>query len=152
MIDPLTPTTLYAGTDIGVFRSTDNGAIWMVFNNGLPPVPVMEFASQPNGLIQIATYGRGAYELPTIQAANVSIAGRVLTNDGRGLRNAIVSITDSNNIRRNATTSSFGNYTFADVRSGESYTIGVSSKRYVFAARTVNVSGNLTGVDFVGMQ
>ena len=64
MIDRLTPTTLYAGTDIGVFRSTDNGATWSVFNNGLPPVPVMEFASQANGLIQIATYGRGAYELP----------------------------------------------------------------------------------------
>jgi photosystem II stability/assembly factor-like uncharacterized protein len=64
MIDRLTPTTLYAGTDIGVFRSTDNGATWSVFNNGLPPVPVMEFASQASGLIQIATYGRGAYELP----------------------------------------------------------------------------------------
>ncbi|MEQ1606171.1 MAG: carboxypeptidase regulatory-like domain-containing protein [Pyrinomonadaceae bacterium] len=64
MIDRLTPTTLYAGTDIGVFRSTDNGASWSVFNNGLPPVAVMEFASQANGLIQIATYGRGAYELP----------------------------------------------------------------------------------------
>jgi hypothetical protein len=63
-IDRLTPTTLYAGTDIGVFRSTDNGANWSVFNNGLPPVPVMEFASQAGGLIQLATYGRGMYELP----------------------------------------------------------------------------------------
>ena len=65
LIDPLTPTTLYAGTDIGVFRSTDNGGTWTVFNNGLPPVPVMAFSAQAGGLIQIGTYGRGAYELPT---------------------------------------------------------------------------------------
>ncbi len=68
LIDPLTPTTLYAGTDIGVFRSTDNGGSWTVFNNGLPPVPVMAFSAQTGGLIQIGTYGRGAYELPTTGA------------------------------------------------------------------------------------
>ena len=63
LIDPLVPTRLYAGTDIGVFRSTDNGASWAVFNSGLPPVPVMEFTAQASGLIQIGTYGRGAYAL-----------------------------------------------------------------------------------------
>lgn len=63
LIDRLTPTTLYAGTDIGVFRSTDDGGSWTVFNNGMPPAPVMEFTSQASGLIQLATYGRGAYEL-----------------------------------------------------------------------------------------
>jgi hypothetical protein len=63
LIDPLLPTTLYAGTDIGVFRSTDGGGSWTSFNNGLPPVPVMSFTAQPSGLIQIGTYGRGAYEI-----------------------------------------------------------------------------------------
>jgi len=69
LIDPLTPTTLYAGTDIGVFRSTDNGVNWSPFNSGLPPVPIMEFSAQPGGLIQVATYGRGAYELRRTGAA-----------------------------------------------------------------------------------
>ncbi|MEK6337078.1 MAG: Calx-beta domain-containing protein [Acidobacteriota bacterium] len=64
LIDPVNSTTLYAGTDIGVFRSTDNGATWAAFNNGLPPVPVLAFSAQASGLIQIGTYGRGAYELP----------------------------------------------------------------------------------------
>lgn len=64
LIDPLDASVLYAGTDIGVFRSTDSGATWTVFNNNLPPVPVIAFAAQASGLIQIATYGRGAYELP----------------------------------------------------------------------------------------
>ena len=64
LIDPLTSTTLYAGTDIGVFQSTDGGTTWSVFNSNLPPVPVLAFTAQASGLIQIGTYGRGAYELP----------------------------------------------------------------------------------------
>ncbi len=80
-IDPLVPTTLFAGTDIGVFRSTDSGANWLPLNDGLPPVPVMEFTTQPGGLIQIATYGRGAYELrpantPTVNVGNATAGER----------------------------------------------------------------------------
>jgi photosystem II stability/assembly factor-like uncharacterized protein len=63
LVDPLNPRTLYAGTDIGIFRSTVGGNVWETFNNGLPPVIVMAFAAQPTGLIQAATHGRGAYEL-----------------------------------------------------------------------------------------
>ncbi len=62
LIDPLTATTFYAGTDIGVFRSTDSGETWTAFNDGLPPVPVMALSAQASGLIQIGTYGRGAYQ------------------------------------------------------------------------------------------
>ena len=34
-IDPSTPTTLYAGTGVGVFKSTDGGATWFQVNTGL---------------------------------------------------------------------------------------------------------------------
>jgi hypothetical protein len=34
-IDPTTPSTLYAGTESGVFRSTDSGASWNPVNTGL---------------------------------------------------------------------------------------------------------------------
>jgi photosystem II stability/assembly factor-like uncharacterized protein len=67
LIDPVSPNHLYAGTDIGVFRSTDSGSHWQPFNKGMPPVVVTAFASQPTGLIQAATYGRGAYEIDTGQ-------------------------------------------------------------------------------------
>lgn len=82
-------------------------------------------------------------------AANVAVSGRVLTADGRGLRNALVTITDQLGTSRNAITSSFGYYRFEEVRSGETYTIGVSSKRYVFMPRTITVADELTDVDFV---
>ena len=63
LIDPLTPTTLYVGTDIGVFRSSTDGTNWETFNPGMPPAIVSEIEAQDSGLIQAATYGRGAFEI-----------------------------------------------------------------------------------------
>ncbi len=85
-------------------------------------------------------------------AANVSVSGRVLTSDGRGLRNAVVSITGSNGIKRTITTSSFGLYTFDNVATGETYVMRVFSKLYRFAPRLVQVNDTLTDVDFVGQE
>ncbi len=65
LIDPLVPATLYAGTDIGIFRSTTGGNTWETFNNGMPPVIVTELDGNASGLIQASTYGRGAYQLNT---------------------------------------------------------------------------------------
>jgi hypothetical protein len=46
-----------------VFRSVVGGSNWQSFNDGMPPVVVMAFASHSSGIIQAATYGRGVYEL-----------------------------------------------------------------------------------------
>ncbi len=59
-----TQHTLYAATDIGVFRSTDGGRTWSAFNlDVLPAVPVFDIAQNDNGVIFIGTHGRGAYQL-----------------------------------------------------------------------------------------
>jgi photosystem II stability/assembly factor-like uncharacterized protein len=63
LIDPLDARVIYVGTDIGVFRST-GGADWQPFSSGMPPVVVTELAAHASGLIQAATYGRGAFEMP----------------------------------------------------------------------------------------
>jgi photosystem II stability/assembly factor-like uncharacterized protein len=63
LIDPVNPRTLYVGTDIGIYRSDDDGATWDEFNNGLAPVMITGFSAQSNGLIQASTYGRGVYQL-----------------------------------------------------------------------------------------
>lgn len=90
----------------------------------------------------------GAYELQAPTAAPVSISGRVRTVDGRGVRGAIVSITDGNGTIRQVTTSTFGYYRFEGVTAGESYVVGVASKRYRFASIFVNVTDELSGLDF----
>ena len=47
-IDPLTPTTLYAGTFKGVFKSTDGGATWSAANIGLEFLHVFDLAIDPS--------------------------------------------------------------------------------------------------------
>ena len=83
---------------------------------------------------------------------NVSVSGRVVTPDGRGLRNAIVSIIDPNNVRRTATTSSFGLFSFNNVTTGQTYVLAVTSKRYRFTAQTLQINNMLNDVNFVGLE
>jgi hypothetical protein len=99
----------------------------------------------------IGFFKTGAPITVQIQAPTsaVSVSGRVTTSGGRGVFNARVSITDSNGNVRMALTNAFGYYRFYDVAAGGTYTIGVLSKRYTFAPRTLQVNDNLTSVDFV---
>lgn len=69
VIDPRNSSILYAGTDIGVYRSTDSGANWSSFSNGLPRSPVFDMAFQAGAqttgaqTLRIATHGRGIWEI-----------------------------------------------------------------------------------------
>lgn len=62
-IDPANTGTIFAGTDIGVFRSTNGGATWQPFSDGLPRVAVFDMQFQPvHRILKVATHGRGIYE------------------------------------------------------------------------------------------
>jgi hypothetical protein len=54
---------LYAGTDIGVYQSTNGGASWTAFSTGLPRVAVFDLALTANRVLRIATHGRGMWEI-----------------------------------------------------------------------------------------
>lgn len=70
VIDPSDSNILYAGTDIGVYQSSNGGASWTPFSSGLPRVAVFDAAIQgPNRVLRIATHGRGIWE---IQLAGLS--------------------------------------------------------------------------------
>ena len=82
----------------------------------------------------------------------VTVSGRVVDPSGRGLRSVTVTITDAKSVQRTATTSSFGFYSFDSVPSGQSITVKVSSRLYRFAPQTLAIYGNLTNVDFMGIE
>ena len=84
-------------------------------------------------------------------AAGVSISGRVTTPNGNGLRNAILTLTDSTGNVRTTITSSFGYYRLDDIEAGQTYVIAVSSKRYQFAPRVLSVADELTDLDFTAL-
>lgn len=57
---PNDPNTLWAGTDIGLFESNDNGANWHYADNGIPAVSVYDMFVQ-DGQVIVATHGRGIW-------------------------------------------------------------------------------------------
>ena len=84
-------------------------------------------------------------------AASVSVAGKVITDDGRGLRNARVVLTDAIGNSRTALTTSFGYYRFDDVAAGQTYIISVASKRFQFAPQVITVSEEINALDFTAV-
>ncbi len=63
VIDPTNSNNLFAGTDIGVYNSTDGGANWAPFGTGLPRSAVFDLQIQPSfRLLRAATHGRGVWE------------------------------------------------------------------------------------------
>ena len=61
--DPRNPNVLYAGTDIGVYVSTDGGMTWKVLGD-LPSTFVHDLKIHPRDrIIVIATHGRGIWAL-----------------------------------------------------------------------------------------
>jgi uncharacterized delta-60 repeat protein len=84
-------------------------------------------------------------------AAQLSISGRVRTADGRGIRNARVTIS-GNSLSQplTVTSGSFGYYSFEGLRAGETYVVTVTSRRYTFTApsRVLTLVDNLYDVDF----
>src|SRR5262249_2976941 len=67
-VDPVTPTTVYAGTTSGLFRSADGGASWTTVNPGLtyftqsslavdPVTPTTLYAANHGGVFRSADGG-----------------------------------------------------------------------------------------------
>jgi photosystem II stability/assembly factor-like uncharacterized protein len=62
LVMPKNTDIIWAGTEIGIFESTNNGWTWHYADNGLPPVSVWNMFIQDNQVI-VATHGRGIWSL-----------------------------------------------------------------------------------------
>jgi hypothetical protein len=100
--DPANATDLYAGADVGVWRSRDAGTTWEAFSFGLPDVAVFDMEIQPlRRLLWAATHGRGVYEyaLDSATALPVELYLRHTELD-RGRRRTEVGLPDPTNPNR----------------------------------------------------
>jgi hypothetical protein len=109
--------------------------------------PVPQAAANPQaGTVQFSsTSGTVTFMPPT--AARVSVSGRVMTPEGKGLRNAFVTLTDQTGATRTVLTSTFGYYRFTEVPAGETFVIAVNSKRYTFTPLVISVMEELTDLN-----
>jgi hypothetical protein len=61
--DPMNTAQVFAGADIGVWRSTNGGMDWNAYVDGLPEAGVTDLKLHPTRrLLRAATYGRGVWE------------------------------------------------------------------------------------------
>ena len=84
VVDPrdATKNTLLAASDLGVFRSTDGGVSWSLYGSGLPNVPVFDIYIAPDGgFVRIATYGRGIWELPSLEFVSATLTANSVSCD-----------------------------------------------------------------------
>jgi hypothetical protein len=114
---------------------------------GSIPEPAGDYVSV-NGITDF----NGAWGIGENVAQIVSISGSVLTSTGVGIRNALVTISGGN-LPQPVTfqTGQFGLYVFEGLRSGETYNVHVSAKRFRFGItnQPVTPTGDVTNVNFV---
>lgn len=82
--DPANPAQLFAGADIGIWRSTDGGANWTAYADGLPEAGVTDLMLHgTHRLLRAATYGRGVFEraIDATSAAGIELYSRDTTLD-----------------------------------------------------------------------
>jgi hypothetical protein len=84
-------------------------------------------------------------------AATVSVGGRVKTSTGRGIRNVVITMTDSQGNIRTARTTSFGYYRFEEVAAGETYIFMATGKRFSFGQNTQvhSIIEDISDINFI---
>ncbi len=81
LVLPHRPKEIWAGTEIGLFVSTDDGASWAFADNGLPAVSIWEMKVVDDQIV-VATHGRGVWAVRIPELSNhpppaVTLAPRV---------------------------------------------------------------------------
>ena len=129
------------GTTLAVFNGTNPNGTWSLY--------VVDDLGGDSGSIT------GGWSL-TLQsmttAASVSIGGRVLTANGRGISRARVLLTGATGETRMAISNPFGFYRFEEVPAGETYVFSVIHKRYQFAPQVVFLTEENDGFNFIAQQ
>jgi hypothetical protein len=173
-VDAINSNNLYAGTDIGVYFSTDAGASWTPFGTGLPRVAVFDLQIQPTSrILRAATHGRGVWETALVSPATSTVQfstssssvteGQVSTtvtvqrsgdtSFPASVNYATSDSSGSNNCQVTGGPASsrcdyiatFGTLNFAANETSKTITIPIISDSYIETAETFNVTLSAAG-------
>ncbi len=110
-------------------------------------------ASSDAAQLVAITSQNGQVTIAEETTASVSVGGRVLTANGKGIRNVVVSMSDLSGNVKTATTNALGYYKFTDVEIGQTYIFTASAKHLKFQlpSQVLNVNGEMNDINFVGI-
>ncbi len=81
--DPEEPGLLFAGTEFGLWFSTNGGNDWQQWTSGVPSVPIRDLIVHPrDGDLVLGTHGRGALVIDDIRPLRALAAGAVTEGGG----------------------------------------------------------------------
>ena len=123
------------------------GTVTTTGNVAAAPPASGAYATFLTNAMGVVCSSSGAASAPT--AASVSVSGRVLTNNRRGLANAFVYLTDENGNTQISRTNPFGYYRFEGVQAGQTVTMTIVSKRFQFAPQVINLNEDVSQLNFV---
>jgi len=106
LVMPDDPKIIWAGTDIGIFESSDGGKTWAYADNGLPPVPVYEMLII-NDEVVVATHGRGIWSVALPQLIGYEPPLPILYPRIKSLSGGVGGLVEANFALRAAYDSSF---------------------------------------------
>ncbi len=130
-------------TMYGAFSGQNGNGLWSLY---------VRDDEAPGAAVVATIAGGWGIELLAATSSDAAVSGRVVTQDGGGLRGARVTMVDTNGATRSVITSSLGYYRFDEIETGETYIISVSSRRFRFSPIVVTVHDSLADVDFVGIE
>ena len=88
--------SIFAGTDLGMFHSSDGGQDWFPYNLGvIPMVPVYDLSQDTLGNIYAGTHGRGVFALNVLSATATPTATQTATATATRTATATVTATSS---------------------------------------------------------
>jgi hypothetical protein len=150
-VDPANSNNVYAGTDVGVYVSTDAGATWNPYGTGLPAIAVFDMAIQnANRFLRIATHGRGWWEISLVPAGGVTISGTVTVTGAADNSGVTVLLNEG---QQSVVTGPAGTYSFPGLNPGGNYTVRpvLNGRTFTPSFATFNdITNTKTGVDFTG--
>ncbi len=102
LVMPHNPNILWAGTEIGLFESTDNGVSWHYADNGIPASPIWQMHVVDDEIV-VATHGRGIWtvtmpELPYPRTAYPQVKSFKLSSGTIDITVALRAVYDSTQI------------------------------------------------------
>jgi len=99
--------------------------------------------SPPGNIVGLRPYA-------AVLAAEVSLSGRVASRDGRGITNAVVTLTGRDNQPHTFITGRSGTFHFDSLAAGETYVVTVQARRFSFdpSSRVYTLNDNVSDADF----
>jgi hypothetical protein len=86
-----------------------------------------------------------------LASANAMIRGRVISDRGRPVYNATIILDDRIGTIRLARSNPFGYYKFTNAPTGINYLVRASSKRHLFPPQTIDLTNDISDVNFTAM-